>query len=396
MAETFETQAWVVDVWSKAKGRAALAADAPPDTGTPASLEAEAQFDGQGFQWFAVQPAVPLVVPGELKSVRLRAKTSDPRCVFFLKFKDGWGRAEAGKAKLEWVLPVKAANQWTALEFKVPADWVQPVTLDGLAAHNWDFQHEARTARFWLHHLEVTTDLSNVDPQTGVLKTWRPNTAETDPKKQVKEPPKTPLVSTEFSAAAVSNVFSRSAPSFVASIRNWKAGKLAGKVAMQVQDNAGQTVLQNEQTIEAESAVNLSVPLKVERFGLYTLSAALTLGSGAPQTRKIAFAYLPEWRELTDQQKTASPYGLNVHGGNEKLRLEPFRAAGLVWFRDYAFSYEWLLRAKGADKRYAGWPYYPTIVQRYEDLGLQLLPCLQGAIMPPAWGRQGSRRASRP
>ena len=74
---------------------------------------------------------------------------------------------------------------------------------------------------------------------------------------------------------------------------------------------------------------------------------------------------------------------MNVHGGNEKLRLEPFRNAGMVWFRDYAFSYDWLLRAKGDDKRYAGWPYYPALIKRYEDLGVKLLPCLQGAIKPP-------------
>ncbi|MGD0091497.1 MAG: hypothetical protein ABSE73_16380, partial [Planctomycetota bacterium] len=380
VAESFEAAPWVVDVWSKAKGQAALSTGAAPGE---KCLEVEARFGGQGFEWFAVNPAAPLAIPGELKSVRLRAKTSDPRCAFFLKFKDGWGRSEAGKAKLEWVLPVKAADQWTTLEFAVPAGWVQPLTLDGLAAHNWDFQNEARTVKFWLAGLEVTTDLSQVDPETGLLKTWRPNAAESDPKKQVKEPPKTPLLSTEFSAAAVSNVFSRSAPSFLLAIRNWRAGKLAGKVACQVQDNAGQTVLQEELPVEAESTASLKLPLKLERFGLYTLSATLTLAGAAPQARKIAFAYLPDYRELSDAQKMASPYGLNVHGGNEKLRLEPFRAAGLVWFRDYAFSYEWLLRAKGADKRYAGWPYFPPLVRRYEDLGVKLLPCLQGSITPP-------------
>lgn len=399
VAETFESTPWVVDVWAKAKGRTALAADAAPEGDSRKSLEVEVQFSGQGFEWFSVHPVLPLVVPGELKSVRLRAKTGDPRCTFLLKFKDGWGRTETGAAKLEWPLPVKTAGQWTTLEFKVPADWVQPLTIEGLAVHNWDFQKEARTIKYWLDHVEVTTDLAQVDPGAGVLKTWRANTAETDPKKQVKEPPKTPLVSTEFSAGAVSNVFSRAEPSFNIAIRNWNAGKLAGKVAYQVLDNAGQAVLQNEQTVSVESSVTLALPLKVERFGLYTLSATLTLADGAPQTTKVSFARLPDCRDLTGPQKAASPYGINVHGGNEKLRLEPFRAAGLVWFRDYAFSYEWLVRAKGADKRYAGWPFYPALVKRYEDLGLKLLPCLQGSMKPPqvkdgkAVGRVGPDRA---
>ena len=56
VAETFDSQPWVVDVWSKAKGQTQLVADAPPDTGSKNSLEAEARFGGQGFEWFAVHP----------------------------------------------------------------------------------------------------------------------------------------------------------------------------------------------------------------------------------------------------------------------------------------------------------------------------------------------------
>ena len=77
---------------------------------------------------------------------------------------------------------------------------------------------------------------------------------------------------------------------------------------------------------------------------------------------------LPVPRELSRQQKLASPYGLNVHSG-EKVVLVPFRRAGIVWFREYAFSFDWLLRAKGKDGSYAGWPYYPKIVQAYQDAG---------------------------
>lgn len=44
--------------------------------------------------------------------------------------------------------------------------------------------------------------------------------------------------------------------------------------------------------------------------------------------------------------KRKSPYGLN-HRAGHGLLLEPFRAAGIVWFRDYAFNRSWLERAKG-------------------------------------------------
>ena len=85
------------------------------------------------------------------------------------------------------------------------------------------------------------------------------------------------------------------------------------------------------------------------------------MSDGTQRAEKMILARLPVPKDLTEQQKLASPYGLNVHSG-EKVVLVPFRNAGIVWFREYAFSFDWLLRAKGKDGSYAGWPYYPKIV----------------------------------
>ncbi|MCY3021020.1 MAG: hypothetical protein NTW87_18550 [Planctomycetota bacterium] len=399
VAESFEAVPWQVDVWAKARGKTTLSDQVPPGTDSKKSLEVEVQFSGQGFEWFGVTPTVPLVVPGDLKTVSLRCRSNDPRCVLLLKFRDGWGRTETGKTKLEWPLPIKAADQWTTAQFNVPADWVRPLTLDGVGTHNWEFQNEARTIRFWLDHIEVTTDSAQVDADTGLLKTWRPNAEEKDPKKQLKEPPRTPLVAAEISTPEPSAVFSRTEPSACVSVRNWKPGKLAGKVTCQVQDGAGRSVLQQEQPLTVDSSAALALPLKVERFGLYNLTVTLALDGVPPRTKKMGFARQPAQRELTEAAKLATPYGLNFHGGNEKLRLEPFRAAGLVWFRDYAWAYDWLLRAKGADKKYAGWPFYPTMMQRYQDSGGKILACLMKSVTPPevkdgkVTGRIGPDRA---
>ena len=86
------------------------------------------------------------------------------------------------------------------------------------------------------------------------------------------------------------------------------------------------------------------------------------MSDGTQRAETLTLARLPVPRELSRQQKLASPYGLNVHSG-EKVVLVPFRRTGIVWFREYAFSFDWLLRAKGKDGSYAGWPYYPKIVQ---------------------------------
>ncbi|HET6195848.1 MAG TPA: NEW3 domain-containing protein, partial [Acetobacteraceae bacterium] len=45
-----------------------------------------------------------------------------------------------------------------------------------------------------------------------------------------------------------------------------------------------------------------------------------------------------------------------------------------------AFSYEWLERAKGADRKYAGWPWYPALVDKYLSAGAHLLPVMGGSI----------------
>jgi hypothetical protein len=383
LAESFDAAPWALGAWNKAAGKTALSADVPPGVKSEKSLEIETVFSGQGFEWFGVSPASPLVVPGDMKSVTLRAKVSDTRFPLALKFKDGWGRVEVGKTKLEYGIPFKDKDTWITATFTVPADWVRPLTIDGFSTHNWNAQNDKNTVRFWVDQLEITTDTSGVDAETGVLKSWKPNADENDPKKKVTEAPRTPLINAEFTTPVPSNVFSRQAPSVTLSLRNWTVGALTGKALCTVEDAAGQKVFAHEQPVSADSAASYALPLKTERFGLYTLRATLELEGRKPLTRKMTFAHLPPYPELTDAQKQASPYGMNVHGGKETLRIEPFRNAGMVWFRDYAFNFEWMVRAKGADKRYGGWPWYPALVKRYADAGVKVLPCLMGSIKAP-------------
>lgn len=83
-------------------------------------------------------------------------------------------------------------------------------------------------------------------------------------------------------------------------------------------------------------------------------------------------------RELTYEEKLASSYGINVHGGGY-VGYEKFARLGFTWVRDYAYTYGWMVRARG-DGGYTGWPWYPKIVKAAEDAGLMTLPCLMGSI----------------
>lgn len=379
-AETFDDAPWPPEGWNKAFGVTSVTAETAP---AGKCLEVEVRFSGKGFEWFGAVPSEPLVVPGDLKSVKVQYKLGDKRYPLVIKFKDGWGRSEVGSKKLEWGLPEDTEGQWKTATFKVPADWIRPVTIAGLATHNWSQESQARAVRFWLDEIEVETDLADVDPQTGLLKTWKPDPQPKDPKTALSKPPRTPLRSVALSTGRVSNVFAGEQPSASIRVRNWSPGKLRGTLTAEVVDQTGKACDRQERPVEVESTADLRLSLKAERFGLYTLNTTLTFADGVKETGRINLARLAPIAELSAAEKAASPYGVNVNGGRESLAIEAFRKAGIVWFRDYGFSYDWLTRAKGDDRRYAGWPWYPTIMRRYHDAGAMVLPCLMRSIRPP-------------
>ena len=382
-AESFDEAAWPAEAYNKAGGGTKLSSDVAPDAGGGKCLEAEVRFSGKGFEWWGCAAAQPLVIPGDAKSVALRYRTEDKRFPILIHFRDGWGRTQVGSTKLEWAPKVEAEGKWALATFKIPDAWVRPITILSIGTHNWESQAEAKTYHFWVDNLEVETDLADVDPATGALKTWKPDPQPADPAKAVKECPRAPLVSVEISTGQVSNVFAREAPAVMLRLRSWRPGTLTGTVALRLSDADGKEVDRQEKPVSVESTVALALPLKAERFGLYAFQADLALSDGTKRTEKMAFARLPAGRDLSEAEKQAAPYGVNVNGGGDRPAIVPFRKAGIVWFRDYGFNYDWLLRAKGEDKKYAGWPWYPPIMRRYADAGAKVLPCLQKAISPP-------------
>jgi hypothetical protein len=383
VAEGFDEAPWIPDQWSSARGSATISAERAPDAGAGRCMEMEVRFSGEGFEHFGVCPPRPLVIPGDVRTITLRTRVADGRYALRMTFVDGWGRDKVDGKALEWDLPRDPNGAWKTTTFKVPEAWVRPVRIVAIGTHNWGQQSAKNAVRFWFDDMEVQTDLRDVDPATGALKTWRPQPNPPDPAKAMKECPKTPLLSVDFSTGQECNVFSREEPSAVVRIRNWKPGAITGKIAFKVLDDPGKTISQGEQAVSVDSAAGVTVPLKVERFGRYAVQADLSLSDGTTRSEKMVFARVPPYPELTDRQKQESPYGLNVHSGG-RVCLIPFKKAGIVWFREYCFTYEWLLRAKGADRKYAGWPYYPKIVQAYAEANVVLLPVLMKSISRPA------------
>lgn len=379
VVESFDWCAWD-SVWSKAAGQVSIVGEHSPDLPDGKSMCIEVHFSSRGFEWFSVKPSKPIWIPGEAKSVTVRYKVNSTGYTIALEFLDGWGRAEVNGRRLSWVLPVKTVGQWQTETFAVPNDWRRPIAIAGLNIHNWDRQSEAFTLTVLIDQIEVKTDLSATDLQTGLPKSWRPAPNERDGRKL--QPPPVSLLRTELTSSAANHVFAGEKPTIVFRLWDWLSQPRHGKIDLKVFDFAGKEVFSEQRTVNPSGYIEEAFALPLKRFGWYQAKATLTISDGTERSEQLAFAFIPPPRELTEIEKLVSPYGLNVHGGRERLAIETFRKVGIVWFRDYAFGFETMKQAKG-DGRFDGWPWYHQLLWRYQKAGAKLLACLQGAIKRP-------------
>lgn len=381
VAESFDAGTWAAGPWVTAKISAGSDSQVPGELGAASThaMKGEVTFAGSGFAFGNLEPARPLVIPGVLKSVSLWYKGDGSQRPLIVNFVDAWGRSEIDGRKCEWQLGSMADTAWRKATFTVPADWKQPVRIAGVSTHNWGHEKEAKTCDFWLDQLEVDTDLAGVDVATGRPPGWQPNP---DPKKK-DEAPVAPLLETSLGSGLEAEVFTGTDARFAFTARSWTAGAKTGSLRWTLSSLpdgvAAHKLKEGKVDLSVDGQASLALPMPVPAFGLYRLDTELAWADGGKTPGAITFAAVPPQPELSDAQKDASPWGLNDHGG-QKIEVASYRKAGVVWFRDYAFTFDWLLRAKGDDKQYAGWPWYPKLRALYADNGARVLPVLVGAI----------------
>ncbi len=185
----------------------------------------------------------------------------------------------------------------------------------------------------------------------------------------------TSSVTMTFLTGEEGNVFSDASPQVKIGIKNSKPGLLTGTGTFTVTDQDGnQTTTWTEQ-FHTESTATLQHDIPVSRYGLYHLIGTLTFSNGTKLQRDMSFAYVPKQKELSEEQKLASPYGININSLGTRF-FDAFKKAGIYWYRDTAFNLDQMAESRGADPRYAGWPDYSAIVQDYEKHGLIVMPNL--------------------
>lgn len=373
-ADDFSGRPWILSPYNLATGEVSQVAGAEKGK----DLKVDVHFSGNGsFEHFTVTPSQPIYIPGDAKKVSMRIKRNDSRCGVKMRFVDGWGPRDG--VTLEWD-PRLEGTDWETVTFDIPPDWVRPVAISGLSAHNFSVKNDKLTFSYLISDLMAVTNTSDVDPVTGILKSWKPDPTPADPAKTLKEAPATPLIEVGLSTPESGNVFSDKPPRVVLQLRNWTPEDLAGKASLEVIDDAGQKS-ELHQVLSVSSSQTYEFPIEAKRFGRYSVRARIALQGQEPMERALSLARVPIQPELTEAERTSSPYGLNYHGGGERL-FAAFKKSGLYWYRDYAFGLDLMRRAKGTDRRYNGWPFYPAILHDYEQLGLMVLPVLHAIETP--------------
>ncbi len=381
IVEDFSGKAWAPSTYSAAPGKASLVTDRAPGVESGGSMEVKIAFTGEGFEHFTIEPAKPLVIPGDAKKVTLRVKRSDDRLPVRVIFKDGWNRSKEGGKEFTWETKLDKGTDWQTLTFDVPSGWVRPVAISGISTHNFAFKSDKKEAELLLGGIGVETDVSGIDPATGLLRSWTADPSPTDPDNALKEAPRTPLVEVKLSTAEQANIFSAREPAVTLQVQNWSPGVLEGKAVFRVTDENGEEVQKWEDVVRVEQPFAKTFPIKAPKYGIYSVTAKITWADQTTTEKALTLAKVPVLPEPTEAQKLASPYGLNYHGGGNRL-FEAFKQAGIYWYRDYAFRLEQFQQARGPDRSYKGWPNFPLVLSDYERLGLICVPVLN-AVEPP-------------
>ena len=347
--------AWRPTGWNSAAGAASASTERPPASGSAAgSIRVAVDYSGKGFEFFSIEP-VSGVIPGVCRKVSAWVKAEAAARSWAVKFKDGQGREEVGGHKLEMGLKTRP-GEWVKTDFAIPADWVQPLTLVSIAGHNWGVTTDKAHAEILVHDLRVQTDVATVSDRKS-------------------------LVHVSLTAAAENGVVLDGEPaSWSVAADSWLGAPLTGTLAWTVRDEQGTSLTGAVRQMSFTETATETVTFQPPRYGVYALAADVRLENGVTFSQTNHMAYVPRPVTLSEPEKDASPYGLCIHGA---MPGTPYRTAsrlGFAWVRDYAYTWEWMLRAKGDDGHYAGWPWYPKMDQKARDAGLRVLPCLMKAM----------------
>ena len=247
--------------------------------------------------------------------------------------------------KFEMTFPATVGNNKKPIAF--------PVKFDCVKQNNWgDRNSPPKTRQFDLYDFRLWTDMAGVADRPYELSI------------------RYPVVGNTFYDA-------EGEPAVIISAGSWIGEEKTLTFKANVVSATGEERKFDIPPLKVLDGASQIVKLPFDEPGAYKVEIAVD-GFPKPFVEKSRYIVCLHPRDLTDEEKEASPYGINVHGGGY-VGYEKFARIGFTWVRDYAFNFHWMRRARG-DGKYAGWPWYPKIVKAAEDVGIKTLPCLMGAV----------------
>ena len=345
-----EANAWRQLDWITASGRWEPLAERAP--GAPAegkSLRIISRFPAGRFAYWGLQ-LVPdqRKIPGDAKRfVGYGRKHSDKVGVEII-LKDAEGKER--KVWIDW-----GDKVWKRFEIAIPEDMVRPVTFESFTLSNWFSRNDPQDN-------EVVFDLCDFRVETDIAKV------------PFAERP----YSVGLSFPAVGNIFyAGEKPKVVVSAASWlgEARKLEIDAKVVSADGVERPFLVKPMTCLDSASVATELPFA--QPGAYTVKLDV---KGFPEPKSFSARYVVCLKPpaLTPEQKRYSPYAINVHGGSY-VGYDMFARLGFVWIRDYAYTFDWMLRARG-NGEYGGWPWPKKMLGQAEDNGLMTLPCLMHSV----------------
>ena len=363
--------AWKVGEWVTCGGEILPLADRPDDPAAPAGAQAlrlkvnylPNQFGGWNCAPVAnVFPGKPVKMTAWMRLGNDRSTGFDWNCedAAKKKFKLAFTRADGGRLAL--------SQTWQAVVATFPSDVTPPVRLVEVAQNNWGAD---KTPEPWSRILDIY-DLRLVTDMEGIPVADRPCGLSVD----------YPVEGAIYFHGVDKPVFTLSAYSWTG-----RAEEVSFDAKAVAPDGTETPFAIPPLKVDGSARVALELPVKEPSATRVVIRA-----SGFPRPIDVTNRYimaLPH-RAFRGSEQRDSIYGLNGHGGSF-VGYARWGRLGFAWFRDYAYTFDWLKKARGSGD-YGGWPWYPKLISGAEEAGLMTLACLMGSPRFPADVKPGDPR----
>jgi hypothetical protein len=321
-------------------------------TGAPAAgktLRVTGSFPGKVFAYWGLEPVKSAgTIPGDPKRIVGYTRRSSDKVGVDVIFNDANGKERKFNVKF-------GDNEWQKFELTIPADMQRPITFGGFLLSNWFSRNdpEPSSVNFDFCDFRIETDVGAIP---------------------LNERP----YSLGLSFPAIGNIFYEDEkPEVVISASSWLGENRKIDIKGKVISADGREEALAVPQLECLDSASISVPLPFAAPGAYTVKLDV---SGFPEKKSFSSRYVVCLKPpaLTMDQKIASPYAINIHGGTY-VGYDRFARLGFVWIRDYAYTFDWMTNSRGVGD-YTGWPWPRKMEAQAEANGLLTLPCLMDSV----------------